>query len=230
MQPLHFYPGFPRSGISLAFWARSAFPSLAALFVLCSIEGQPLLPSARTGHQPSLYLCPCSLLTHALFVLCSIEGATVDSGTLPVPPLRRTRASLGSPSRSSHWFRVHSSIRCGSIPIAASLTANCARPSPRPSQHHRVAAAAPSASLHPGPSERAPPPCTSCRHTRATAANTPGTSSSTASSRSLSPRAPHRTGALRVATAAPPRRCTRAPLSALPLHPLQTLAPLPRTH
>src|SRR6266702_2928530 len=32
-------PKSNRSGISLAFWARSAFPSLAALFVLCSIEG-----------------------------------------------------------------------------------------------------------------------------------------------------------------------------------------------
>jgi len=119
-------PKSNRSGISLAFWARS-LPSLAALFVLCSIEGQPL-PSARTGHQPSVVSMPCSLLTHTL---CLVLHRSALCRTQGLSPCHRSHACLARiSSRSSHWFRVHSSIRCGSTPIA-SLTANRALLAPR---------------------------------------------------------------------------------------------------
>ena len=191
-------PKSNRSGISLAFWALR-FPSLAALFVLCSIEGQPQpLPSARTGHQPSLYPCPCSLLTHSLSCAPSKRSLS-DSGTLPVPH-RRTRASLGSPSRSSHWFRVHSSIRCGSIPIA-SLTANRALLAPRSTGS--------SASLPELRLLRRSPPANRAGIARDSFANTFGTSlSAAAPSWSLTP--------TRLAAPAPPRRCAQHLLS-LPL-------------
>ena len=86
-------PKSNRSGISLAFWALR-FPSLAALFVLCSIEGKPLSPLRTHRASTPLYLCPCSLLSHTLFVLCSIEALSVglrDSARAPSPHACLTR-------------------------------------------------------------------------------------------------------------------------------------------
>ena len=188
-------PKSNRSGISLAFWALR-FPSLAALFVLCSIEGKPLSPLRTHRASTPLYLCPCSLLSHTLFVLCSIEALSVGlRDSARAPSLHACLARIHS--QSSHWFRVHSSIRCGSTPIA-SLTANRALLAPRSTGS--------SASLPELRLLRRSPPANRAGIARDSFANTFGTSlSAAAPSWSLTP--------TRLAAPAPPRRCAQHLLS-----------------
>ena len=93
-------PKSNRSGISLAFWALR-FPSLAALFVLCSIEGKLLSPLRTHRASTLLYLCPVAY-SHTLFVLCSIEALSVglrDSARAPSPHACIARIS---PRSSQH--------------------------------------------------------------------------------------------------------------------------------
>ena len=64
----------------------SLSPSMA-LFVLCAIEGKHRSLHAR-GTDPVVSYASVAY-SHTLFVLCAIEVLTVNTGTLPVPPLAR---------------------------------------------------------------------------------------------------------------------------------------------